>query len=110
MEAMGEDKGRRCLQAADGRGHQRRADGIACWFLDTDYDEESSSSATLTSSARTILTGRSGRAEGGDRRGRVGHPHSDRSRPFPKPASGQVAVKVINHLGDEVMKVFRVDS
>jgi len=31
-----------------------------------------------------------------------------RSRPFPKPASGQVAVKVINHLGDEVMKVVGV--
>ncbi len=34
--------------------------------------------------------------------------HSDTSRPFPKPASGRIAVKVINHLGDEVMKVFRV--
>ena len=35
--------------------------------------------------------------------------HSDTSRPFPKPESGRIAVKVINHLGDEVMKVFRVD-
>ena len=33
---------------------------------------------------------------------------SDTSRPFPRPASGRIAVKVINHLGDEVMKVFRV--
>jgi len=33
--------------------------------------------------------------------------HSDISRPFPKPRSGRIAVKVINHLGDEVMKVFR---
>ena len=33
---------------------------------------------------------------------------SDTSRPFAKPASGRIAVKVINHLGDEVMKVFRV--
>ena len=33
--------------------------------------------------------------------------HSDISRPFPKPQSGRIAVKVINHLGDEVMKVFR---
>ena len=30
------------------------------------------------------------------------------SRPFQKPESGRIAVKVINHLGDEVMKVFRV--
>jgi adenine-specific DNA-methyltransferase len=35
--------------------------------------------------------------------------HSDTSRPFPKPASGRIAVKVINHLGDEVMKVFKVN-
>ncbi len=34
--------------------------------------------------------------------------NSDTSRPFPKPASGRIAVKVINHLGDEVMKVFKV--
>ena len=32
--------------------------------------------------------------------------NSDVSRPFPKPASGRIAVKVINHLGDEVIKVF----
>ena len=34
--------------------------------------------------------------------------NSDTSRPFEKPASGRIAVKVINRLGDEVMKVFRV--
>ena len=34
--------------------------------------------------------------------------HSDTSRPFSKPESGRIAVKVINHLGDEVLKVFRV--
>ena len=33
---------------------------------------------------------------------------SDVSRPFERPASGRIAVKVINHLGDEVMKVFRL--
>lgn len=34
--------------------------------------------------------------------------NSDVSRPFDKPTSGRIAVKVINHLGDEVMKVFQV--
>jgi len=34
--------------------------------------------------------------------------HSNTSRPFPKPKSGRIAVKVINHLGDEVMKVVRL--
>jgi hypothetical protein len=33
---------------------------------------------------------------------------SDTSRPFDKPNSGRIAVKVINYLGDEVMKVLRV--
>ena len=32
----------------------------------------------------------------------------DTSRPFVKPTMGRIAVKVINHLGDEVMKVFRI--
>ncbi len=32
------------------------ADGIACWFIDTDYNEEASSSATPTSSAPTTRT------------------------------------------------------
>ncbi|MCC5850230.1 MAG: hypothetical protein JJU29_19265, partial [Verrucomicrobia bacterium] len=30
------------------------------------------------------------------------------SRPFPKPKDNRIAVKIINHLGDEVMKVFKV--
>jgi adenine-specific DNA-methyltransferase len=34
--------------------------------------------------------------------------HSDTSRPFDQPRKGRIAVKVINHLGDEVMKVFKV--
>lgn len=34
--------------------------------------------------------------------------YSDTSRPFEKPSSGRIAVKVINHLGDEVMKVVKV--
>ena len=33
---------------------------------------------------------------------------SDTSRPFDKPTSERIAVTVINHLGDEVMQVFRV--
>jgi len=34
--------------------------------------------------------------------------YRDTSRPFPRPRVGRIAVKVINHFGDEVMKVFRV--
>ena len=34
--------------------------------------------------------------------------NSDTSRAFERPKNGRIAVKVINHLGDEVMKVFKV--
>ena len=30
------------------------------------------------------------------------------SRPFPKPKTGKLAVKVINHYGDEILKVYGV--
>lgn len=44
-------------------------------------------------------------ARPGERRATL---HIDTSRPFEKPSSGRIAVKVINHPGDEVLKVFRV--
>ncbi|MCP4308860.1 MAG: site-specific DNA-methyltransferase [bacterium] len=86
------------------------ADGIACWFIDTDYNEESffvrhayflgandpykalktTLKAEIDPDAWATL-------------------NSDTSRAFEKPKQGRIAVKVINHLGDEVMKVFRVE-
>jgi adenine-specific DNA-methyltransferase len=85
------------------------ADGIACWFIDTDYNDESFfvrhayflGASDPYKSLKTTL-----KAE-------INHEawqtlHSDLSRPFPKPTSGRIAVKVINHLGDEVMKIFEV--
>jgi adenine-specific DNA-methyltransferase len=84
--------------------------GIACWFIDTDYNEESFfvrhayflGQNDPYSALRTTL-----KAEiNADAWETL---HSEISRPFDKPASGRIAVKVINHLGDEVMKVFRVE-
>jgi adenine-specific DNA-methyltransferase len=85
------------------------ADGIACWFIDTDYNEESFfvrqayflGANDPYKSLKTTL-----KAEINEDAWAT--LHSDLSRPFDKPKSGRVAVKVINHLGDEVMKVFRV--
>ena len=85
------------------------ADGIACWFVDTDYNEESFfvrhayflGANDPYKSLRTTL-----KAEVNQEAWET--LHSDTSRPFAKPTSGRIAVKVINHLGDEVMKVFRV--
>ncbi|MBF0356903.1 MAG: site-specific DNA-methyltransferase [Alphaproteobacteria bacterium] len=84
-------------------------DTIAVWFIDTDYNEESffvrhayflgandpykalktTPEAEIDAEAWESL-------------------YSDTSRPFERPKSGRIAVKVINHLGDEVMKVFGV--
>jgi len=85
------------------------ADGIACWFLDTNYDGESFfvrhayflGASDPYKSLKTTL-----RAEINEDAWAT--LNSDTSRPFAKPASNRIAVKVINHLGDEVMKVFRV--
>ena len=85
------------------------ADGIACWFVDTDYNEESFfvrhayflGANDPYKSLKTTL-----KAEiDADAWATL---HSDTSRPFARPSSGRIAVKVINHLGDEVMKVYRV--
>ena len=84
-------------------------DGIACWFIDTDYNEESFfvrhayflGANDPYKALKTTLKAEIDRDAWETL-------HSDTSRPFDRPASGRIAVKVINHLGDEVMKVFRV--
>ena len=85
------------------------ADGIACWFIDTDYNEESFfvrhayflGANDPYKALKTTLKAEVNREAWETL-------HSDTSRPFDKPQAGRIAVKVINHLGDEVMKVFRV--
>ncbi len=86
------------------------AEGIACWFIDTDYNEESFfvrqayflGATDPYKSLKTTLKAEINREAWETL-------HSDTSRAFDKPESGRIAVKVINHLGDEVMKVFKVD-
>lgn len=84
-------------------------DDVACWFIDDDYDETSffvrqayflggkdpyeklktALKAELDEDAWSVL-------------------NSTVSRPFPAPTTGKIAVKVINHYGDEVMKVYPI--
>jgi adenine-specific DNA-methyltransferase len=86
-------------------------DDIACWFIDTDYNDESffvrhayftgadepyeklkrALRAEIDESAWTSL-------------------YSTISRPFDPPETGKIAVKVINHYGDEVLKVYEVGA
>jgi adenine-specific DNA-methyltransferase len=84
-------------------------DDIAAWFLDTNYDGD----AFFVRHA--YFTGaddpydklrRALRADISDEAWAT--VNSTVSRPFPRPKTGKVAVKVINHYGDEVMKVFGV--
>ena len=86
-------------------------DGIACWFIDTNYNDESffvrqayfpgttndpydklkkTLKATVDPDVWQTL-------------------NTTLSVPFDKPSTGRIAVKVINHLGDEVLKVYDVE-
>jgi adenine-specific DNA-methyltransferase len=85
------------------------ADGIACWFIDSDYNEES----FFVRHAYFLGANDPYKALKTTLKAEVNEEawatlNSDTSRPFQKPESGRIAVKVINHLGDEVMKVFKV--
>ena len=94
---------------ATGEVRSDDAGGIACWFIDTDYNEESFfvrhayflGANDPYKALKTTLKAEIDAAAWATL-------NSDVSRPFPRPASGRIAVKVINHLGDEAMKVFRV--
>ena len=92
-----------------GQVRSSSTDDIACWFVDTKYNEESlfvreayftgagdpyasllrALRADIDEAAWTML-------------------YRTESRPFPPPEAGKIAVKVINHHGDEVMKVYDV--
>ena len=85
------------------------AEGIACWFIDTDYNEES----FFVRHAYFLGANDPYKALKTTLKAEINEDawatlNSDISRPFDKPKTGRIAVKVINHLGDEVMKVFRV--
>ena len=83
--------------------------GIAAWFIDTDYNEESFfvrhayflGASDPYKSLKTALHAEIDEDAWATL-------YSDTSRPFERPAGGRIAVKVINHFGDEVMKVFGV--
>ena len=89
-----------------------RSDGaerIACWFIDTNYNEES----FFVRHAYFLGANDPYKALKTTLKAEINQEawqtlNSDVSRPFEKPRNGRIAVKVINHLGDEVMKVYKV--
>ena len=84
-------------------------DDIAAWFIDTDYNEESffvrhayfMGANDPYKSLKTSLKAEIDKEAWETL-------YRDKSRPFERPSTGRFAVKVINHFGDEVMKVFGV--
>ena len=102
-------KGVDVFKPNEGKVESSGTDGIACWFIDTDYNEES----FFVRQAYFLGANDPYKALKTTLKAEIDPDaweslHSDTSRPFEKPKSGRIAVKVINHLGDEVMKVFRV--
>ena len=93
-----------------GEVRSSEAEDLACWFIDTDYDMESffvrhayflganDPYKALKTTLRAEIDAEAWQSL-----------RSDTSRPFRKPTSGRIAVKAINHLGDEVMKVVAVE-
>ena len=84
---------------------------IACWFIDDEYDQE----AFFVRQAYFLgakesdpykALKRALKAEIDEEAWEM--LHTTVSMPFPRPKSGMICVKVINHFGDEVQKVFRV--
>jgi adenine-specific DNA-methyltransferase len=84
-------------------------DEIACWFIDTNYNEESFfvRHAYFTGGDRPYeKLQRALRAEINE--AAWSSLYAATSRPFDPPQTGKIAVKVINHYGDEVLKVYEV--
>lgn len=93
-----------------GEIRSNKTDDIACWFIDTDYNEE------IFIVRHAYFTGADEPYEKLKRalRSEIDESawsalYSTTSYPFEKPKSGKIAVKVINHYGDEVLKVFEIN-
>jgi len=86
-------------------------DEIACWFIDTDYNEESFfvRHAYFTGADEPYKKlQRALKAEINE--DAWASLYSTVSRPFDPPSTGKIAVKVINHYGDEVQKVYECSA
>ncbi len=108
-KATVEIKGLDVYDPTTGQIRNSSTDDIACWFIDTDYNGES------FFVRQTYFTGADEPYEKLKRALKAeideaawSSLYSTTSRPFPKPESGKIAVKVINHYGDEVLKVISV--
>ena len=104
-----EIKGLDIYDPTTGQIRNNSTDDIACWFIDTNYNEESFfvRQAYFTGADQPYeKLKRALRAEIDESAWSA--LYSTKSRPFEKPDTGKIAVKVINHYGDEVLKVYPI--
>ncbi|MHB9046674.1 MAG: site-specific DNA-methyltransferase [Pirellulales bacterium] len=104
-----EIKGVDVYDPTTGQIRNSSTDDIACWFIDTNYNGESFfvRHAYFTGAEEPYeKLKRAVRAEIDE--GAWSALYSTTSRPFDPPETGKIAVKVINHYGDEVLKVYEV--
>jgi len=92
-----------------GQVRSNSTDDIACWFIDTNYNGESFFVRHAHFSGANEPYEKLKRAL----RAEIDEAawsalYSMQSLPFDSPKTGKIAVKVINHYGDEVMKVYSV--
>ena len=108
-QIMVEIKGVDVYDPTTGQIRSASTDDIACWFIDSNYNSESffvrHAYFTGTEEPYDKLK-RTLRAEIDE--AAWNSLYSTVSRPFDKPETGKFAVKVINHYGDEVLKVFEI--
>jgi len=92
-----------------GQIRSRSTDDIACWFIDTSYDDKSffvrhayfAGADEPYDRLKKALRAEIDEAAWSSL-------YSTTSRPFDRPATGKIAVKVINHYGDEVLRIYEV--
>jgi len=102
-------KGLDIYDPTTGQIRSHSTDDIACWFIDTNYNGESFfvRHAYFTGAEEPYeKLKRALRAEIDEAAWSA--LYSTASRPFDPPKTGKIAIKVINHYGDEVLKVYDV--
>ncbi|MFH1158028.1 MAG: site-specific DNA-methyltransferase [Pseudomonadota bacterium] len=108
-QIVAEIKGLDVYDPTTGEIRSRSTDDIACWFIDTNYNGESFFVRHAYFTGADEPYDKLKRALRADiDEAAWSSLYSTVSRAFAKPESGKIAVKVINHYGDEVLKVFEI--
>jgi adenine-specific DNA-methyltransferase len=89
-------------------GGKELMNDVAAWFIDHDYDEESFFVRQAYFVGDNPYDGLKRALKAEIDETAWAELNSTVSRPFPRPEHGRICVKVINHFGDEVQKVFQV--